>query len=149
MKLSNFKKGVAAIGMSGLLVAFSVNAANNGGVAPQDAPGALQATHGSSLCTAAINSTGTIASGMHVLPATTVKLGVGQYQVAFGGPCNPATAITGHSRWVQIDTLSTGSAAGGSCTTADRAGMSNAVWVACYNAAGVAADTSFFLFVAR
>lgn len=152
MKASHTKKSLAALAVSGLLIAFAANAASDNGVATQNATaGSLQPTHGSSLCTAAINSTGTIASGMHVLPAQTRRVGVGAYQVTFaaGSPCAPATAASGHSRWVQIDTLTIGSHAAGSCTTADRAGIPNGVWVQCYSATGIAKDTSFFLFVAR
>ena len=82
------------------------------------------------------------------LASHTIHLGTGTYQVGFntGGTL---TANNGWSRWVQVDTLSTGSISNVSCTTADRSGVPTAIWVSCFNGAGVATDTSFFLFVAR
>lgn len=149
----NILKRNLAITVGGLLLAFTAHAAsnNNGGIAPQVLPGASQPSHGLTMCTAAINSTGVVVSGQHVFTAATAtfRVGLGQYQVAFAGPCNPATAASGHSRWVQVDTLTTGTAPQVSCTTADRGGVANAVWVECKNGAGVLTDTSFFLFVAR
>lgn len=106
-----------------------------------------QQTRGVVFATAAINSDGTVAQCFNCNRATTTHLGTGIYQVAFNN-INP-TANNGFSRWVQVDTLSTGSITNVSCSTADRAGVPTAVWVECYNGAGVATDTSFFLFVAR
>jgi hypothetical protein len=103
------------------------------------------ATRGVVFFTAAINSDGTVAScfncnGVH-------HLGTGLYQVGFN--TGAITANNGWSRIVQVDTLSTGSIFNVSCTTADRSGVPTAVFVSCSNGAGLAQDTSFFLFVAR
>ena len=102
------------------------------------------ATRGIPFKTAAINSNGTIASCFRCVSAT--SLGGGAYQVIFD---ENVQANNGWSRWVQVDTLSIGSISNVSCTTADRFGDPHAIWVYCTNGAGVAEDTSFFLFVAR
>ncbi|MBV9670503.1 MAG: hypothetical protein JOZ43_06065 [Acidobacteriales bacterium] len=102
--------------------------------------------------TAAINSNGTVATCFRCNPAGTVRLGVGEYQVSFN---ENVEAAVGFSRWVQVDTLTTGSA-NAWCTTADRLGVANAIFVSCQAPGGPgsmgnskAVDTSFFLFVAR
>jgi hypothetical protein len=100
--------------------------------------------------TAAINSDATVASCFGCSKSLTLQPeGTGTYQVAFN---QNVTANSGFARWVQVDTLSTGSIANVSCTTADRAGVATAVWVACFNndvTPPVPVNTSFFLFVAR
>jgi hypothetical protein len=104
-------------------------------------------TRGVVFQTAGINSDGTVASCFGCVKATTLHLGPGQYQVGFNGN---VTANNGWSRWVQVDTLSTENVYNISCTTADRALVTSAIWVACYtNNTGALTDTSFFLFVAR
>jgi hypothetical protein len=115
-------------------------------------PGSAEPTRGVVFFTAAINSDGTIASCFDCNPAATQRLGVGQYQIDFG---QNVQAINGWSRWVQADTLTTGSEDAW-CNTADRAGDDNAVWVNCQHSGGPGSmgnsapfDTSFFLFVAR
>ena len=75
-----------------------------------------------------------------------MHLGTGEYQVGFAGN---VTAANGFARWVQVDTLTVGSYGLTVCTTADRAGLATGIYVACFNEAGTATDTSFFLFVAR
>ncbi len=106
-------------------------------------------THGVVFGTASINSDGTVANCFNCKKSQTVHLGTGEYQVAFQNINSTITANSGFSRWLQVDTLSTGSITGGvSCTTADRAGLTNGVFVFCSNPAGPV-DTSFFLFVAR
>jgi len=108
------------------------------------------ATKGKVKCTAAINSDGTVARCFKCNqdPLQTRRLGPGEYEVAFAGlGCTNITADRGFSRWVQADTLGTGSL-DAYCTTADRAGDPNSVFVACQNAGGLV-DTSFFLFIAR
>jgi hypothetical protein len=106
-------------------------------------------THGVVFGTAAINSDGSVANCFNCLKSSTLHLGTGTYQVAFQHINSNITANNGFSRWVQVDTLSTGSISGPtSCTTADRAGLQSAVFVDCANASGPV-DTSFFLFVAR
>jgi hypothetical protein len=102
------------------------------------------------MCTAAINSDGTVAGGFGVnqTPTGTIKLGTGIYQVVFTVPCTNITAARGWARIVQVDTLTAGSIGNVQCTTADRAGNANGVFVNCTNSTGPV-DTSFFLFVLR
>ena len=136
-------------------MAPSAMAANNGaGTGPAIVPvGSVPANQGQVLCTAAINSNGTVAGGLHVVrnPLRTKRLAVGQYQVAFGRPCQDVRAIRGFLRWVQPDTHTIGTIAPGPvCVTADRVGVRNAVWVDCFNpTTGLRMDTNFSLFVAR
>lgn len=114
---------------------------------PQPAA-AQKASKGKVKCTAAIKDDGTVLSCTKCDPATTVKLGVGAYQVGFLKPCDDPTAANGMSRWVQADPLSTGSTSA-YCTTADRFGVPNAIYVQCQDSSGNTVDTSFFLFVAK
>lgn len=123
-------------------------AANDDGVAPLNISSAV-ATRGQVLCTAAVNSTGSIPGCFSCNKLQSSRLSLGNYQVAFTGICENITAARGWSRWLQVDTLATGAIFGVSCTTADRAGNPNAVFVQCVNSAGALTDTSFFLFVAR
>jgi len=107
-----------------------------------------QPTRGVVFFTAAINTDGSIASCFGCNAPNTKRLGVGTYQIDFG---QNVQAINGWSRWVQADTLTTGTE-NAWCNTADRAGDVNAVWVNCQTANGSSTkpvDTSFFLFVAR
>ena len=115
----------------------------NGAKSP-DAPAPLFATHGQVWYTAAVNSDGTVAGCLGCNRASTTRLSLGNYQVAFAGNI---TALAGFSRWVQADTLTTGTEVA-FCNTADRSGLISAVFVNCSNAAGPV-DVSFFLFVAR
>jgi hypothetical protein len=115
-------------------------------------PGTAEPTRGVVFFTAAINSTGTVASCFECVPANTMRLGTGWYQIDFG---QNVQAVNGWSRWVQPDTLTTGTE-NAWCNTADRAGDPNAVWVNCQTTGGPGSqgnskfvDTSFFLFVAR
>jgi hypothetical protein len=104
-----------------------------------------QATRAIPFKTAAIQSNGTLASCFRCVSAA--SLGGGAYQVIFD---ENVQATNGWSRWVQVDTLSTGSISNISCTTADRAGNVNGVFVLCSaNNTGVSTPTSFFLIVAR
>jgi hypothetical protein len=123
--------------------------AHNGGgeVSPEDVT-LSSTTRGVVFATAAINPDGTVANCFTCNKSLTgIAEGPGTYQVFFN---QNVQANNGWSRWVQVDTLSTGSIANVSCTTADRAGHANAVWVACFNnQTGVETPTSFFLFVAR
>jgi hypothetical protein len=102
-------------------------------------------TNGKVKCTAAVNEDGTLAGGKHVVSAT--RLNPGQYALSFEKPCTDITAANSWSRWVQVDTLGTGSS-DAYCTTADRSGDPNGVYVQCQNLLG-SADTSFFIFVAK
>jgi len=118
----------------------------NGDVRPQ-AVTLGQATRGVVFATAAINSNGTVANCFTCNRATTFRLGTGIYQVGFN---QNVQATNGWSRWLQVDTLTTGSISNVSCTTADRAGLTSGVFVLCSNnSTGATEDTSFFLFVAR
>jgi len=134
--------------------AVAQSAANTeGGIRPLNlTPGSAEPTRGVVFFTAAINSDGTVASCFDCVAANTKRVGVGQYQIDFG---ENVQAVNGWSRWVQADTLTTGTEDAW-CNTADRAGDANAVWVNCQHAGGPGSmgnsaplDTSFFLFVAR
>lgn len=106
-----------------------------------------KATKGSVKCTAAVNSDGSVLSCNHCNAADTQRTSTGHYQVGFKKPCTNILAANGWSRWVQPDTLEGGSEIA-FCTTADREGDANAVFVLCENASG-AVNASFFLFVAK
>lgn len=127
--------------------------ANGGGrVSESVAAGSLNVNQGAVLCVAQINADGTVASGpaSAVASASVGADGVfGAYEVLFKGACPNVQAAKGWARWVQVDTLQTGSVSGITCTTADRSGKANGIWVNCTDAAGASARTSFFLFVAR
>lgn len=128
--------------------AASAQGLNGAAIAPADAPAPLAFNSGQVLCTAAVNSDGSKASGLHV--SATSQLGTSQYEVIFSSSaCSKITAANGYARWVQVDTLTAGSITGVSCTTADRSGQPNGVFVNCTNNAGTTVNTSFFLFVAR
>lgn len=101
---------------------------------------------------AAINTDGTVASCFRCVRAQTIHISTGAYQVAFD---ENVQATNGWFRWVQVDTLSTGSE-NAWCTTADRSGNTNAIYVQCQHEGGAGSmgnsaplDTSFFIFVAR
>ena len=114
-------------------------------VAPLVTP--AKPTNGSVKCTAAVNSNASILSCKNCNPADTTHIGTGSYQVGFNKPCQNILAVNGWSRWVQPDTLGIGSEVA-FCTTADRSGDANAVFVRCSDASGPV-DASFFLFVAK
>ena len=108
----------------------------------------FKTTNGIVKCTAAIRSDGSVAACKHCNPSDTSHLGTtGTYAIGFDKPCLNILASNGFSRWVQADTLHTGSS-NAYCTTADKAGDANAVFVKCQDSSGPV-DTSFFLFVAR
>jgi len=123
------------------------------GVAPRNLPaGSAQPTRGVVFFTAAINSDGTVAGCFGCNTANTKKLATGVYQVNFG---QNVQAVNGWSRWIQADTLSTGTE-NAWCNTADLAADNNAIWVNCQTTGGPGSqgnskpvDASFFLFVAR
>jgi len=115
----------------------------NGSAAPLSLKLKL-ATRGVVTFTAAINSNGTVANCFNCVKSKTLHLATGQYQVGFSGNVQ---ANNGWSRWVRPDTLSGGSLVAW-CDTADRAGVTTAIFVNCQNHSGPV-DTSFFLFVAR
>jgi hypothetical protein len=116
------------------------------------APNSAQPTRGVVFLTAAINTDGSVAGCFGCNAPNTKRLGVGEYQIDFG---QNVQAVNGWSRWLQVDTLTTGSE-NAWCNTADRFGNHNAVWVNCQTSGGPgsqgnskAIDASFFLFVAR
>jgi hypothetical protein len=116
-------EAVAQNGEAGPQVSFSVS------------PGGLK--------TAAINSNGTVAGCYGCTSAS--QISTGQYQVTF--PSN-VQAINGTTRWVQVDNLTVGTIDNESCTTADRVGNADAIFVACFNnATGAFVNTNFILFV--
>jgi predicted lipoprotein with Yx(FWY)xxD motif len=121
-------------------------AGGGNGTRPPDAPATLAGSHGNVWYTAAVDSTGVIAGCNGCNKATTSQLATGEYQIGFVGN---VTAAAGYSRWVQVDTLTIGSASPVICTTADRSGVVTAVWVACFDLTGTPVNASFFLYVAR
>jgi hypothetical protein len=115
---------------------------NGGEPSPKFLTGA--STRGVVFKTAALNSDG---SRFACFGCTnTIHLGPGEYEIDFD---HNVQAVNGWSRWVQVDTLQTGSIDNRACSTADRAGNTFGVYVQCYNGSGTFIDTSFFLFVAR
>jgi hypothetical protein len=158
--VSGFAPLLCSIALTGALYAQETQSAQNNGPANGElstatiAPATVlnEPTRGVVFKTAAMNSNGSIASCFRCVPASTVRLGVGIYQVAFD---ENVQAVNGWSRWVQVDTLSTGSV-NAWCTTADRAGVPHAIWVSCQTPGGPGSqgnskpiDVSYFLFVAR
>jgi hypothetical protein len=120
-----------------------------GGRIPADAPaGSLSNNQGALLCTAAINSDASLAGGTQYVASASL-VATGSYEVIFKGACKNITAARGYARIVQVDTLTTGSISGITCSSADRAGNRDGVWVNCTDGAGVQTNTSFFLFVLR
>lgn len=120
-----------------LLLAFpialvSFNAAaegenTDGGIVSQVAPGSLTANQGSAVCTAAVNADGTLANkSAGSFAKSSSKVVVGTYNVTFKAPCNNITAARGYARFVQVDTLSTGTT-DGFCATADLSGQPNGI----------------------
>ena len=114
-------------------------------------PGSLNANNARGLCTAAINSDGTVAGGQFVNKNTaeTRRISPGTYEVDFRNPCNNITAARGWARYIQVDTLGVGWLPPRICTTADRSGDASSVYVECYDTDGVLTDTSFFLTITR
>lgn len=124
----------------------------NGGLAPQAITLSGGIDRGVVFKTAAINTDGSVASCFRCDKLHTVHLGTGAYQVAFD---ELVTANQGWSRFVQVDTLTTGTI-NAWCTTADRSGDANAIYVQCQHEGGPGSngnsapvDASFFIFVAR
>ena len=140
---------IAVVVVAATIIARPVGAASGENGGGGFSPAALGATtRGVVYYTAAINADGSVAACFLCNKTNTIHLQTGEYQVAFNQ--GNVTANSGYSRWVQVDTLTTGSVINVSCTTADRSGVTSAVWVECFNNATAApTDTSFFLFVAR
>jgi hypothetical protein len=150
------RKALLALSLcTGLIPGAALAADNNGagGAATLNATvGSLAVNGGRFICTAAINSDGTIATtlaGSFIDATRTFKVGTGDYQVAFKGPCGNVQIQNGWFRVVQRDTLTTGVLPDGTCIVADRAGVPSAVFIRCFNTAGVQANTSFTVSVSR
>jgi hypothetical protein len=141
-----FLSAFVVVGLFALIGHVRANSNLNGESVAGDAY-LSAATRGVVFNTAAINSDGTIAGCFNCNRLNTVHLSTGAYQVGFNS--GNITAANGWSRFVQVDTLSTGAILNVSCTTADRVSLTSAVFVACFNGSGALVDTSFFLFVAR
>jgi hypothetical protein len=154
--MTNRRKAILTFSLyAGLIpgAAFAQQAIN--GAVPASVPprSLIRTNHGHFLCTAGINANGTIASPSseadYVDQTRTFRLSAGAYQVAFLAPCPNVQATNGWFRIVQPDTLTTGSTGPRFCTVADRAGVASAVFVQCFNQAGVSTDTSFTISVSR
>ena len=149
-----YKTSVAVLATLLLGVGVAVAASNGVPHAPGDVVvNTLVPNQGHFLCTAAINSDGTIATATpqfsHVNPALTSRLATGQYQVGFLAPCADARIRQGFFRVVQPDTLFDGSLpAGASGTVADRGGVPAAIFVQC-SVGTVVTDMSFTLSLSR
>jgi hypothetical protein len=147
---------ILGIAVSGIAFAQAIredhNSAPGREITAKIAPNSAQPTRGVVFFTAAMNSDGSIAGCFGCNAANTKRLGVGEYQLDFG---QNVQAINGWSRWLQVDTLTTGTE-NAWCNTADRFLNHNAVWVNCQTSGGPGSqgnskpvDASFFLFVAR
>jgi hypothetical protein len=140
-----------AIGLvPGAAFAQSQDKPSSAAVSPADAPvGSLAPNQAHFLCTAAINSTGTIAGGNFVDPARTFKLGTGRYQVGFLAPCPNVQIANGWFRVIQPDTLNNSVMPDRSCYVADRFGVASALFIECFDHNGSDANTSFTVSVSR
>lgn len=147
---------------AGLVPSVAPAADNNGGgLGTQDAAvGSLAPNQGHFICTAAINSAGSIAGGNFVNVVTadsgtlggTRKLSLGTYSVGFVGPCGNVQSKNGWFRVVQPDRLSAGPLPPRICTVSDRflGAPTNVILIQCFNGAtGALADTSFTISVSR
>jgi len=140
---------IAVVVVAAAIIARPVGAASGENGGGGFSPAALGATtRGVVYYTAAINADGSVAACFLCNKTNTLHVSTGTYQVAFNN--GNITANSGYSRWVQVDTLTTGTISNVSCTTADRFGVTSAVWVQCFNGmTGAVTDTSFFLYIAR
>jgi hypothetical protein len=120
--------------------------------------GSLTPNQAHLLCSAAINSNGTVAT--HLFGGTgapfdsidaprTFRILPGRYQVGFKAPCPNVQIANGWFRLVQPDTLTGGVLGARYCTVADRDGVPSALFIECFNAAGVDTNTSFTVSVSR
>ena len=145
-----FRKSlILGLACAGLAPGFAL-ADDNGGTSFGPHPALIFPTNnqGHILCTGSINSDGTVAAGDHLTAANTSHLSKGAYRVGFLSPCTTPTAAGGFFRMVQVDTLTTGSILGVSCSVADRAGVPSAVFVLCYIGTTLT-DTSFTISVSK
>jgi hypothetical protein len=141
------------LGMAIGLFPGAASAIDNNTVANPPITSGLAPNQGHVLCTAAINSNGTIATKLSVNscidPTKTIKLGIGTYVVAFTPPCSNIQIANGWFRLVQRDTLTTGTLPAGSCTVADRGDVPSALFIQCYDQRGNLSNTSFTVSVSR
>jgi hypothetical protein len=150
-----FRRKNALLALSlcaGLAPGAALAADVNGAVAPNLGVGTAALNAGRILCTAAINSNGTIATTLEdsfINPGRTSRLALGQYHVGFKGPCGNVQSINGWFRIVEPDTLTGGATGPRYCTVADRGGNVAGIFVECFNNTGGFADTSFTLSVSR
>jgi hypothetical protein len=155
--ISNIVRVVGGLAVALALNAQGVSDAAHTNTVPGEAAAPLgvtlsQATRGVVFKTAAINNDGSVAACFRCNGAITTHVGTGEYQIGFD---ENVQANNGWSRFVQVDTLSAGSL-NAWCTTADRAGVPDAIFVSCQTPGGPGSggnskpvDVSFFLFVAR
>src|ERR1700686_903709 len=95
------KNTLLSVALCAALVPGAALAVDNGPVAPDLAVGFGALNAGRILCTAAINTNGSIATtlaGSFIDPVNTHILGTGVYQVAFKGPCSNIQSINGWFR---------------------------------------------------
>ncbi len=146
------KNTLLSVALCAALVPGAALAVDNGPVGPDLVVGSGAVNGGRILCTAAINTNGSIATtlaGSFIDPVNTHILGTGVYQVAFKGPCGNIQSINGWFRLIQPDTLTGGSLPARSCTVADRVGLVSGLFIACFNSAGLLTNTSFTVSVSR
>lgn len=143
------KSVVATVSAMVLMGSLAAHGSDNGGYAKDVAEGSLKSNHGMTLCTAAINSDGTVAGGQHVNKNDTARTSIGQYEVAFFKPCNDVRASQGFMRIMQVDALDDTFVVPAVCSTADRNGNKAAVYIFCSDLDGNPIDVSFFLHVSR
>lgn len=106
--------------------------------------------HGVPVCTAAVPADGIIQKCFACNKSLSKKISTGTYEVFFHSQCSDVRSSKGMYRYVQPDTLSIGSLASRTCTTADRLLSKAAVWVVCYDTTtGALTDTPFMLTVTR
>jgi hypothetical protein len=156
--------------LSAALIPTSVFAAKADGGAVNNTPNGAKAAmapaaataqignHGHFVCTAAINSNGTVFSGEYVDASQTQRLSTGTYQVVFNtsavsadAPCSDVRIATGWYRVCQPDTLTIGSLSARSCIVADRCCLANnaGIWIQIFDANGALVDTPFTLSASR
>lgn len=103
---------------------------------------------GELICAAAINTNGTIFSGLHVESAKHLATGV--YEIAFQGPCADVRIEKGFYRFVQPDTFGSPGVQIVICSVGDGASGHNTIHVGCETGGSfIQQDTSFTLSIWR
>jgi hypothetical protein len=104
------------------------------------------------VCTAAINPDGTIATTIgsyaHIDKKNTTRSGVGGYIIAFNGPCADVAVEHGGFRTIQRDTRGVASFAPGYCTVQDD-GPAGQLFVQCFDPGGNLQNATFTVSVSR